>query len=116
VFPTQRGHRDTRQNVRTRLLVKAINKANEKLVPAGLADPEDLTPRAEAHLRVAALCVRRRSGVRRKQVGHTDPTFTLRVYAQAVRHRSKLTPAERDAFDRAVDRAYLGAAPAFGED
>jgi hypothetical protein len=29
------------------------------------ADPTDLTARAEAHLRVAALCVRRRSGVRR---------------------------------------------------
>ena len=66
VFPTQRGHRDTRQNVRTRLLVKAINKANEKLVAAGIPPiPKDLTTRAEAHLRVAALCVRRRSGVRR---------------------------------------------------
>jgi len=27
-----------------------------------------------------------------EQLGHTDPNFTLRVYAQAVRHRSKLTP------------------------
>ena len=43
------------------------------------------------------------------QLGHTDPSFTLRVYAQAVRHRSKLTPAEREAFDEAVIWAQLGA-------
>jgi hypothetical protein len=43
------------------------------------------------------------------QIGHTDPNFTLRVYAQAVRHRSKLTPVEREAFDRVVEWAQLGA-------
>lgn len=47
------------------------------------------------------------------QLGHTDPTFTLRVYAQAVRHRSKLTPAERSAFEEAVIWARLGADPAY---
>lgn len=47
------------------------------------------------------------------QLRHTDPAFTLRVYAQAVRHRSKLTPAERKAFARAVDWARLGSSRSF---
>ena len=47
------------------------------------------------------------------QLGHTDPTFTLRVYAQAVWHRSKLTPAERSAFEKAVIWTQLGADPPY---
>jgi hypothetical protein len=47
------------------------------------------------------------------QLGHTDPIFTLRLYAQAVRHRSKLTPAERRAFEEAVIWAQLGADPPY---
>jgi len=42
------------------------------------------------------------------QLGHKDPTFTLRVYAQAVKHREKLTLKEREAFDRAVEWAQMG--------
>jgi len=39
------------------------------------------------------------------QLGHEDPTFTLRVYAQVVKHRERLTLNERQAFDRAVEWA-----------
>ena len=116
VFPTQRGHQDTRQNVRTRLLVKAINKANERLMAVGIPPIPRISPHGLRRTYASLRCVCGDDPVYvASQLGHTDPTFTLRVYAQAVRHRSKLTPAEREAFDRAVDWAYLGAAPAFGE-
>ena len=43
------------------------------------------------------------------QIGHENPTFTLAVYAQAVKHREKLTDAERDAFDEAIEWVRTGA-------
>ena len=41
------------------------------------------------------------------QIGHEDPTFTLAVYAQAVKHREKLTAAERKAYDEAIEWAAM---------
>lgn len=43
------------------------------------------------------------------QIGHENPTFTLAVCAQAVKHREKLTDAERSAYDEAIDWARMGA-------
>ena len=42
------------------------------------------------------------------QLGHEDPTFTLKVYAQAVRHRERLTKNERKAFEGAIEWAAMG--------
>lgn len=42
------------------------------------------------------------------QIGHEDPTFTLKVYAQVVKHRERLTAKERQAFERAVEWARMG--------
>ncbi len=110
VFPTQRGHKDTRQNVRTRLLVKAIKKANEKLIVAGIEPIPLISPHGLRRTYASLRCVCGDDPVYvASQLGHTDPSFTLRVYAQAVKHRSKLTPAEREAFDEAVIWAQLGA-------
>lgn len=110
VFPTQRGHKDTRQNVRTRLLVKAIKKANEKLIVAGIEPIPLISPHGLRRTYASLRCVCGDDPVYvASQLGHTDPSFTLRVHAQAVKHRSKLTPAEREAFDEAVIWAQLGA-------
>jgi hypothetical protein len=43
------------------------------------------------------------------QIGHENPTFTLAVYAQAVKHREKLTAAERNAYDEAIEWARMEA-------
>ena len=43
------------------------------------------------------------------QIGHENPTFTLAVYAQAVKHREKLTDAERSAYDQAIEWARMTA-------
>jgi hypothetical protein len=42
------------------------------------------------------------------QLGHEDPRFTLRVYAQAVKRRDRLTKPHLRAFDRAHDWARMG--------
>ena len=42
------------------------------------------------------------------QIGHEDPTFTLRVYARVVKHRERLTAKERPAFEQAVEWAQIG--------
>jgi integrase len=112
VFPTRRGLRDTRHNIRSRLLLKAIPKANEKLVEAGIASIPSVSPHGLRRTYASLRCVSGDDPVYvADQLGHTDPNFTLRVYAQAVRHRSKLTAVEREAFDRAVDWARMGADP-----
>jgi integrase len=109
VFPTLKGGPDSRQNVRRRLLLRAVEKANEQLAkdgiePIGSVGPHGLR-RTFASLRVAAgddpVYVS-------SQIGHEDPTFTLRVYAQVVKHRERLTAKEREAFDRAVEWARMG--------
>lgn len=109
VFPTRRGLQDCRQNVRRRLLIAAIGKANislaeQKIDPIGPVSPHGLR-RTCATLRCAAgddpVYIA-------SQLGHEDPTFTLRVYAQAVKHRAKLTAAERKAYDEAIEWARMG--------
>jgi hypothetical protein len=42
------------------------------------------------------------------QLGHEDPRFTLRVYAQATKRRDRLAKPERDAFDAALVWAQMG--------
>ena len=42
------------------------------------------------------------------QLGHTDALFTLKTYTAALKRREKLTPAERKAFDTAVEWARNG--------
>ena len=37
------------------------------------------------------------------QLGHEDPRFTLRVYAQATKRRDRLAKPQRDAFDEAIE-------------
>ena len=109
VFPTLKGEKDCRQNVRRRLLLRAIEKANERLAEDGIEPIGNVAPhglrRTFASLRVAAgddpVYVS-------SQIGHEDPTFTLRVYAQVVKHRERLTAKEREAFERAVEWARMG--------
>jgi integrase len=43
-----------------------------------------------------------------EQMGHTDPRFTLSVYAKAVKRRERLSGEYREAFDRALEWAAMG--------
>ena len=42
------------------------------------------------------------------QLGHEDPRFTLKVYAQAAKRRDRLSGVHRKAYDRALVWAQLG--------
>lgn len=106
VFPTHTGRLDTRGNVRRRLLLPAIKKANKTLAkleiePIGSVSPHGLR-RTYASLRCAVgddpayVC---------EQLGHVDARFTLRVYTGAVKRRERLSENEREQFDRAIEWA-----------
>jgi hypothetical protein len=45
------------------------------------------------------------------QIGHEDPRFTLKVYAQATRRRERLSEPHRRAYDRAIEWAQMGTNP-----
>jgi hypothetical protein len=42
------------------------------------------------------------------QLGHEDPRFTLRVYAQATKRRDPLAKPQLEAFDAAIEWAQMG--------
>jgi integrase len=42
------------------------------------------------------------------QLGHEDPRFTLKVYAQATKRRERLSGPHLKAYDRALDWARMG--------
>jgi integrase len=108
-FPTLRGGADNRQNVRQRLLLPAIEKANRVLIESGIQPIGSVglhgLRRTFASLRLA---VGDDPVYTAAQLGHEDALFTMRVYAAAVKRRERLTPAELKAFDRVVEWAQMG--------
>ncbi|HLM26728.1 MAG TPA: tyrosine-type recombinase/integrase [Thermoleophilaceae bacterium] len=87
VFPTRTGRRNSDSNIRNRLLVKATERADAKLEEDGSAPmPEGVTPHS---LRRTFISILLATGADPRyvmgQVGHTDPSMTLRVYAQVIR-------------------------------
>jgi integrase len=116
VFPTSRGRKDNRQNIRQRLFMKAIARANVKLAENRIEPLGDVRPhglrRTYASLRTA--CGDDPVYVSR-QIGHEDVRFTLNVYAQSVKRRERMTAEERREYDRAVEWAsWATAEPGLG--
>jgi integrase len=87
VFPTQEGGPMNPSNVRNRILAKAVERANERLEAAGLTPlPDSLTPHKLRHTFASLLvALGVDPGAVMDQLGHTDPTFTLRVYRHGMR-------------------------------
>ena len=86
VFPSAAGTRQDRNRVRTRVLAVAVSRANEQLADEGLtALPEGLTLHALRRT-CASLLVALGKDPRyvMAQMGHTDPTVTLGIYAQVM--------------------------------
>jgi Phage integrase family len=106
VFPTSTGAKDNRQNVRQRLLHKAIERANVKLAKLGIDPIGKVSPHG---LRRTYAALRSAAGddvaYTATQIGHEDPTFTLRVYTQAVKRRQRLSENELAEFNRALEWA-----------
>ncbi|UJA21495.1 site-specific integrase [Thermoleophilia bacterium SCSIO 60948] len=99
VFPTGTGNPENRSNLRRRVLLRAVAKANEAL-PAGA--PERLPERLSPHVlrrSFASFLIAEGEDVAyvMGQLGHTDPKMTLGLYAKALRskrRRSSFTLAE----------------------
>ena len=87
VFATAAGTELIQDNIRRRVLDKAIEKANEKLIEAGdVPLPDGLTPHKLRHTFASILvALGVDPGSVMDQLGHTDPGFTLRVYRHGMR-------------------------------
>jgi integrase len=87
VFPTQQGGPMNPSNVRNRILAKAVERANERLEKAEATPlPDKLTPHKLRHTFASLLvALGTDPGAVMDQLGHTDPTFTLRVYRHGMR-------------------------------
>jgi integrase len=87
VFPTRTGQPRDKDNVRGRILAPAITRANELLEARGSVPlPDGLSPHKLRHTFASILvaCGEDPAAVM-YQLGHTDPAFTLRVYAHVMR-------------------------------
>jgi integrase len=106
VFPTTTGKPDNRNNVRRRLLVKAVERANKRLAELGIEPIGRVAPHG---LRRTYASLRHAAGddvaYTSAQLGHEDPTFTLKIYVHAAKRRERLTEAERREFNRTVEWA-----------
>jgi integrase len=104
--------RQTKDNVGRRLKV-AIRDANKSLAKLGIEPiSEKVSPhslrRTYASLRAALRDVPVWIA---EQLGHTDPSFTLGVYAKATKRRERLSGEYLKTYDRALDWATLGQSP-----
>lgn len=108
--------RQTKDNV-GRPLKGAIARANERLAESGIEPiSEKVSPHSLRRTYISLRAASRDDPVYiAEQVGHTDPPFTLRVYAKAAKRRERLSGAYRDAYDRALQWAALGSTGSLGE-
>jgi integrase len=109
VFTTATGRSQDRNNVRQRILLRAVDRANEHLakreeplIPDGLA-PHSLRRTFASLLFEAGATV----PYVMAQLGHTDPKVTLGIYAHVLRRRGD-TGARMDALVRGSDWAETG--------
>lgn len=94
VFPTATGGRRDPDNLRARVLAPTLERADELLERRGLVPlPKGLTTHKLRHTFASVLIACGEDPVSvMRQIGHADPSFTLRVYA----HMMNRDPAERE--------------------
>jgi integrase len=90
LVPSATGRRLSPSNVRQRVLAKTVVEANELLRQRGVPEIVDCTPhtlrRTYISLLLAAGCD---PAYVQQQVGHTDPTLTLRIYQQLLKRKRR---------------------------
>ena len=87
VFATRTGRRASRENIRSRVLLAAVERANASLAKQQLPPlPEKLTPHSLRRTFASILyALGEDPGVVMDEMGHADPALALRVYRQAMR-------------------------------
>jgi integrase len=100
LFPTQEGGPMNASNIRTRILAPAVELANKRLLEAGETPlPVGLTPHKLRHTFASLLvALGVDPGAVMDQLGHTESTFTMRVY----RHGMRRDPASKELLQRLV--------------
>ncbi|MGH2900517.1 MAG: tyrosine-type recombinase/integrase, partial [Solirubrobacteraceae bacterium] len=122
VFATRSGRRQSDDNLRTRVLAKAIERANEHRAAADLTPlPEGLTFHSLRHTAVSALfALGHELPVVMAEIGHSDPKVTLGIYAHVMRRgpeakaplRALVEGTDWAPMGTSTDRAAAGTSPA----
>jgi integrase len=87
VFPTLTGGRQSTDNLRSRVLKVAVERANENLPKRDLSPlSERITPHSLRRTFASLLyALGEDPGVVMDEMGHTDPALALKVYRQSMR-------------------------------
>lgn len=113
VVCSKTGHKMWPSHLRRDVLSPTVSRANVELGKLDIAPIGEITfhslRRSYASLRCVCGDDARYTA---DQLGHTDPKFTFRVYTQASKRRERLAPAQRKAFDAAVEWAQMGTSDA----
>jgi integrase len=104
VFPTGNGGKRDRNNLRSRMLLPALECADQLLGERGKAPlPEGVSPHKLRHTFASALVASGEDPASvMAQLGHTDPKFTLKVYT----HMMRQSPGERERLTALVKGDY----------
>jgi integrase len=103
------GRKHNPSNLRRDVLFPAVGAANVKLEEMGIATLAPITFHSLRRTYASLRCVCG-DDIRytADQLGHEDPRFTLKVYAQATKRRDRLTGPHLKAYDRALEWAQMG--------
>ena len=104
VFPTAHGGKRDKNNLRSRMLLPALERADELLVERGKDPlPVGVSPHKLRHTFASALVASGEDPASvMGQLGHTDPKFTLKVYT----HMMRRSPGERERLTALVKGDY----------
>jgi len=108
VIATATGGKQNPSNLRRDVLTKTVAAANERLEAADIAPIGALTFHGLRRTYASLRCVCG-DDVRftADQLGHEDPRFTLRCFAQASKRRDRMVRPQREAFDAAIEWAAM---------
>lgn len=109
IFPNRNGQRQSVSNVERRMKT-AIRRANARLDQRGIRPiDEAVTPHSLRRLYASLRFALGDDPVYvAAQLGHTEPGFSMKVYASAVRRRERLIGAALREFDAALEWAAMG--------
>lgn len=117
MFPNRNGQRQSVGNVERRMKT-AIRRANTRLAALDIRPiDEAVTPHSLRRLYASLRFALGDDPVYvAAQLGHTEPGFSMKVYASAVRRRERLIGAALREFDAALEWAAMGSGGRVGTD
>jgi integrase len=106
VFATRTGRRPSRENIRSRVLLASVERANGNLAKDRLPPlPQKLTPHSLRRTFASILyALGEDPGVVMDEMGHADPALSLRVYRQSMRRGDDEKQALRTLVERTENR------------